>query len=87
MRLRRSLRRPPNRAMAEDGVKVIRKSFTISEIDLAVIKAAVRRCGFFSDSEALRAIIKYFAENAPCLKAPPREEPQGKIDDLILKGR
>ena len=73
--------------MAEDGVKVVRKSFTISEIDLVVIKTAVRRCGFFSDSEALRAIIKYFAENAPCLKAPPREEPHGKIDDLIMKGR
>jgi len=73
--------------MTEGDVKVVRKSFTISEIDLDIIKAAVKRCGFLSDSEALRAIIKYFAENAPCLKPPPREEPREKIDDLILKGR
>ena len=69
------------------NAKAVRKSFTISQVDLAVIKTAVKECGFLSDSEALRAIIKYFAENAPCLKPPPREEPREKIDDLILKGR
>jgi hypothetical protein len=73
--------------MAEDGAKTVKKSFTISELDLAVIKTAVRRCGFLSDSEALRAIIKHFAETAPCLKAPPPEEPKGRIDDVLLKGR
>lgn len=73
--------------MAEDGVKTVKKSFTISELDLAVIKAAVKNCGFISDSEALRAIIKHFAETAPCLKAPPPEKPKGRIDDMILRGR
>jgi len=73
--------------MEGGGAKVVRKSFTISELDLAVIKTAVRRCGFFSDSEALRAIIKYFAENAPCLKAPRAEEPKDRIDSILLKGR
>ena len=69
------------------NAKSVRKSFTISQVDLAVIKTAVKECGFLSDSEALRAIIKYFAENAPCMKPPMREEPREKIDDLIMKGR
>jgi capsule polysaccharide modification protein KpsS len=73
--------------MAQEDVKVVRKSFTISELDVFTIKAAMRKCGYFSESEALRAIIKYFADNAPCLKTPPPEEPKAKIDDVLVKGR
>jgi Arc/MetJ-type ribon-helix-helix transcriptional regulator len=48
---------------------VIRKSFTLTERDIEVIKAAVEKCGFVSDSEALRAIIRFYLEHAPCLKS------------------
>ena len=52
-----------------DKVAVIRKTFTLTEKDLQILKFAVVRCGFVSDSEALRAIIKFFEQNAPCLKS------------------
>ena len=48
--------------------KVIRKNFSLTEKDLEIIKLAVERCGYLSDSEALRHIIRYFAEHAQCLK-------------------
>jgi len=73
--------------MAEAESRAVRKSFTISELDAATIKTVMRRCGYFSESEALRAIIKYFAENAPCIKTPPPEEPKSKIDNFLIKGR
>ncbi len=47
---------------------VIRKTFTLTERDLQIIKTAMKKCGFVSDSEALRAIIRFFDEHAPCLK-------------------
>jgi len=47
---------------------VIKKTFTLTEKDIAVIKSAVEKCGYVSDSEALRAIIKFYAEHAQCLK-------------------
>ena len=48
--------------------RVVRRSFTLTEKDLETIKLAVERCGYVSDSEALRAIIRFYAEHAPCLK-------------------
>jgi len=48
--------------------QIVRKSFTLTQKDLEIIKLAVEKCGFVSESEALRAIIRYFAEHAPCLK-------------------
>jgi Arc/MetJ-type ribon-helix-helix transcriptional regulator len=48
--------------------QVVRKTFTLTERDIEIIKTAMQKCGYVSVSEALRAIIKYFAENAPCLK-------------------
>ena len=50
-------------------MKIARKSFTLTERDIEVIKAAVEKCGFVSDSEALRAIIRFYFEHAPCLKS------------------
>jgi Arc/MetJ-type ribon-helix-helix transcriptional regulator len=49
--------------------QVIRRSFTLTERDIAMLKAIVEKCGFVSESEALRYIIRYFFENAPCLKS------------------
>jgi hypothetical protein len=46
---------------------VIRKTFTLTERDLQIIKTAMEKCGYVSDSETLRAIIRYFAEHAPCM--------------------
>jgi hypothetical protein len=50
-------------------VAVIRKTFTLTEKDIEIIKAAMERCGYVSDSEALRVMIRYFFEHAPCLKS------------------
>ena len=49
--------------------RVIRKNFSLTERDLEIIKLVVEKCGYLSDSEALRAIIKFFEQNAPCLKS------------------
>jgi Arc/MetJ-type ribon-helix-helix transcriptional regulator len=46
---------------------VIRKTFTLTQKDIQVIRQAVKNCGYVSDSEALRAIIKFYYENAPCM--------------------
>jgi Arc/MetJ-type ribon-helix-helix transcriptional regulator len=53
-----------------DRVAIIRKTFTLTERDVAILKDAMAKCGFVSESEALRAAIRYFSENAPCLKRP-----------------
>ena len=50
---------------------VIRKSFTLTERDIEIIKLAIEKCGFVSDSEALRAMIRFFAERAQCLQTSP----------------
>ena len=47
---------------------IVRKTFTLTERDIQIIRDAIKKCGFVSDSEALRAIIKFFEQNAPCLK-------------------
>jgi Arc/MetJ-type ribon-helix-helix transcriptional regulator len=48
--------------------RVIRRSFSLTEKDLEIIKLVVERCRYLSDSEALRNIIRFYAEHAPCLK-------------------
>jgi Arc/MetJ-type ribon-helix-helix transcriptional regulator len=47
---------------------IVRKSFTLTERDLQILKSVVERCGYVSDSEALRAMIRFFAERAQCLQ-------------------
>jgi len=53
--------------MMSDKTTVIRKTFTLTERDLQILKSAVERCGFVSDSEALRTIIRFYSEHAPCM--------------------
>ena len=48
--------------------RVVRRSFTLTEKDIEILKSAIERCGYVSDSEALRAIIRFYAEHAQCLK-------------------
>ena len=52
-----------------DKVAVIRKTFTLTEKDVQIIRDAIKKCGFVSDSEALRAILRFYAEHASCLKS------------------
>ena len=85
--LKKSLKRSKRGSMAEEKKRTIKKTFVLSELDVAIIKTAAKKCGYFSDSETLRAIIKYFADNAPCFKLQPAEVPKDNIRDLILKGR
>ena len=47
---------------------VVRKTVTLTEKDIATLKMIIERCGFVSDSEALRAILRFYAEHAACLK-------------------
>jgi Arc/MetJ-type ribon-helix-helix transcriptional regulator len=47
--------------------QLVRRSFTLTPKDLEIIRRAVEKCGYVSDSEALRAMIKFFAEHAPCM--------------------
>jgi len=53
--------------------KVVRRSFTLTEKDVEILRNVAERCGFVSDSEALRAMIRFFAERAQCLQtsSPP----------------
>ena len=46
---------------------IVRKTFTLTERDIQVIRDAVKKCGFVSDSEALRAILRFYAEHASCM--------------------
>jgi Arc/MetJ-type ribon-helix-helix transcriptional regulator len=50
-------------------VRVVRKTFTLTEKDVEMLKQAVEKCGYVSDSEALRAIIRFYAEHAQCLRS------------------
>ena len=54
--------------MSENKATIIRKTFTLTERDIQIIRDAIKKCGFVSDSETLRHIIRYFAGHAPCLK-------------------
>jgi Arc/MetJ-type ribon-helix-helix transcriptional regulator len=49
--------------------RIIRRSFSLTEKDLEIIRMVVEKCGFVSDSEALRAIIRFYAEHAQCIKS------------------
>ena len=48
--------------------QVVRKTFTLTTKDVEIIETVRERCGYVSDSEALRAILRFFYEHAPCLK-------------------
>jgi len=50
-----------------ENKNIVRKTFTLTERDIQVIRDAVKKCGFVSDSEALRAILRFYAEHAPCM--------------------
>jgi Arc/MetJ-type ribon-helix-helix transcriptional regulator len=52
---------------------VVRKNFSLTERDVEIIKRVVEKCGYLSDSEALRAMIRFFAERAQCIQtsSPP----------------
>jgi len=56
--------------MSEDRAVVVRRTFTLTEKDIEIIKLVVEKCGFVSESEALRSILRFYAEYAPCLKQP-----------------
>jgi Arc/MetJ-type ribon-helix-helix transcriptional regulator len=47
--------------------KVVKRSFSLTQKDIEIIRLAVEKCGFVSESEALRNMIRYFAEHAPCM--------------------
>jgi len=49
--------------------QIVRKSFTLTDKDIEILKNAVEKCDYVSDSEALRSIIRFFYEHAPCLKS------------------
>jgi Arc/MetJ-type ribon-helix-helix transcriptional regulator len=49
--------------------RIIKRSFSLTEKDLEIIRMVVEKCGFVSDSEALRAIIRFYAEHAQCIKS------------------
>ncbi|MEM4024078.1 hypothetical protein [Pyrobaculum sp.] len=73
--------------MSERKGLTVRKTFTLSELDLAIIKAAVEKCGFISDSEAIRAMIKHFADSAPCVKTAKPDGNLSDVRDRLLEGR
>ena len=73
--------------MSERKGQTVRKTFTLSELDLAIIKAVVEKCGFLSDSEAIRAMIKHFADSASCMKTAKPDGDLSDIRDRVLKGR
>lgn len=83
----KSPRRAGSKAVSERKGLSVRKTFTLSELDLAIIKIAVKKCGFLSESEAIRAMIKHFADNMPCLKTAKPDGGSDDIRDRLLKGR
>ncbi len=48
--------------------QIIRKTFSLTPKDLEIIDRVVKECGYVSDSEALRAVIRFFEQHAPCLR-------------------
>jgi Arc/MetJ-type ribon-helix-helix transcriptional regulator len=48
---------------------IIKKTFSLTAKDVEIIETVRERCGYVSDSEALRAILRFFYEQAPCLKS------------------
>jgi len=46
---------------------IVRKTFTLTERDVQIIRNAIKKCGYVSDSEVLRAILRFYEEHAPCM--------------------
>ena len=49
--------------------RVIKRGFSLTERDMEILRLVVKKCGFVSYSEALRHIIRFFEQHAPCLKS------------------
>jgi Arc/MetJ-type ribon-helix-helix transcriptional regulator len=47
--------------------QIIKRSFSLTPKDLEIIRMVVEKCGYVTESEALRAIIRFYAEHAPCM--------------------
>jgi metal-responsive CopG/Arc/MetJ family transcriptional regulator len=47
---------------------IVRKTFTLTQRDLELLKMIAEKCGYVSDSEAIRAIIRFYFEHAPCFR-------------------
>jgi len=50
--------------------RVIKRSVSLTERDLQIIEFIREKCGFVSDSEIVRAALRFYAEHAQCLKSP-----------------
>jgi Arc/MetJ-type ribon-helix-helix transcriptional regulator len=48
--------------------QLIRKTFTLTEKDVEIIETIRDRCGFVSDSEIIRTVLRFYAEHSQCLK-------------------
>jgi Arc/MetJ-type ribon-helix-helix transcriptional regulator len=48
--------------------RVVRRSFSLTEKDLQIIESIRERCGYVSDSEVVRAALRFFAEHAQCMR-------------------
>jgi Arc/MetJ-type ribon-helix-helix transcriptional regulator len=44
--------------MRQARQKAVRKTFTMSETDAALLEEIVKRCGYLSESEAVRTLIR-----------------------------
>jgi len=42
--------------------KAVKKSFTLSEADVVLLDEIVAECGFMSASEAVRVLIRFYAQ-------------------------
>ena len=48
--------------------RIVRRGVSLTERDLQIIESIRERCGFVSDSEVIRAALRFYAEHAQCLK-------------------
>jgi len=48
--------------------RVVRRSFSLTEKDLQIIESIREKCGYVSDSEVVRAALRFFAEHAQCMR-------------------
>jgi len=51
--------------------KAVKKSFTLSEAEVMLLNEIVAECGFMSASEAVRMLIRFYAQNA-CPRRPEK---------------
>jgi hypothetical protein len=73
--------------MSGEKTGLIKKTFSLTDQDIKLIKFVKKTCGFVSDSEALRAMIRFFANNAPCMVKTLEEAWEEEMKNRILKGR